>query len=642
MAENLGLPASEHETAVLGWSAEALQEGEAFLKSQSGFSDIDRTIEAIMGDSKDFRPTYLSALTDNRLGKIALNLAAALTDIKPFWEYRTFNKRFEQQAQLGGKLSHAWWHNRFIDLKYADVVKWALAAGSGYAHLTWRSELNDQDLIAEDPRDVLPIRPNSLVSLQDALGVIIRREFTTNYLRSRYPYAARRIKADRDISYATRQQQSRTQKLLESLGSPFLSNLYASLGQKAQPHLRVPAADLFTIYLHDDRVNKTGRTVKMGQLVGAKGEKLDTNWTYEVEPGKALYPRGRCIVFTRTAVLYDDSNIYWHGLFPVSKLTLDPWPWSWLGKSPLKDALPLQAELDRMMRAVSDHNEKAARPDLVADKNALSRAAMGAIDTRRSGLKLRHNPVAGQPPQLVYPGPLDSAIAAAIADLRTEMETLTGERDLSQLVRLGQIPSAETVEKILEAMSPAVRLRSRVMEAFLREFAMMTLSNFFQFYTTAQRVAVLGPSGLTFEDFDYDPGTLIPDFIAEEDFDEKGNVLTAARDRGPLPRSERARTFLREFTYHVAPGSLLSASEITRKLLFLQLARMGYVDAITLLEVLGVPNVGAPESAGSTIMERLQWQQSVGLGMQVGPAGASAAGRKATAQQMPRMTIKES
>ena len=179
--------------------------------------------------------------------------------------------------------------------------------------------------------------------------------------------------------------------------------------------------------------------------------------------------------------------------------------------------------------------------------------------------------------------------------LRDEMDKITGTRDMQQFMNLGQIPSTETVEKILEAMSPAIRMRSRVLEAALREFAMMTLSNTMQFYTLEDRLAILGEQGMTFEDADNDPGTMIPAFMSQEDQRSGKNV----------DRHIRARWFLKQFTYDIAPGSLLSASEVTTKLLYIQLFRAGVLDIWTLFEKLGVPNAGSPPGDVITITDRL-------------------------------------
>src|SRR6266850_229898 len=611
-----------HLTEVLGWANEALAESESFLKSQRGFDNISTSMDYIMGDySRDMVPGSFSKLIDNRFGKIALDFAGAMTDIKPFWEYKTENKRFEMQQVQAGKLTKAWWTRRLIDLKFADCIKYAEVGGSGYPHLIYSEQIGDNDVIAEDPRDVLPIRPSSNFSLQEAFGVIVRRERPLNYLRQKYPrqWASGRIRADRDMSAATLEKVTRAQGVMSRMGlSGFMQNLWASLGGKPAAHLVIPSADVYTAYLKDDRTNDTGSKVWVGEGTPEK----HPNWSYWVEPDEPIYPRGRQIIFTRTCVLRDGPSIYWHGLFPLPKITLDPWPWSFLGKPPLIDLLTMQDELHRLMRGVADHNQKVFRPDLVADKNSMSRSAMAAIDTRKSGLKLRTNPVAGKAAELVYAQPLDQSVQASILDLRDEMDKISGVRDVQQLMNLGQIPASETIEKILETMSPAIRMRSRVLEAGLREFAMMTLSNTFQFVTLSERLALLGPEAMTFEDADHDPGTMIPAYMTVED-------QKAGKD---VPRHIRARTFLNQFTYEVAPGSLLSASEVTSKLLYIQLFRAGVMDIWTLYEKLGIPNVGKPPGDAVTITDRLVAMNQMGLTPQVSPTG-----RKASGQTMPTM-----
>lgn len=628
----------QNSRGVHDWAQLAISEGEAFLQSQSGYSNTDDIIRGIMGTTHEdkLRASTISQLNLNHMGKIALDLASSLTDIKPFWEYKTTNVRFQPQADMGQKLATAWWLNRLIDLKFCDVIKYSLAAGSGIAHLVYNPDIQDLDLIAEDPRDVLPIRPSDMISLQNCFGIVLRRERPVNYLRHMYPQFANQISADREGSVAAMAKKSSYQQQMQNLGlvSGFMSNLWSGIGGRtsAAP-LTVPVSDLYTIYVKDDSVNETGSRVLMGTA--------GTDWCYWVEPGEPLYPRKRCIVLTRSCKqpLYDGPNIYWHGNFPCAKLTLDPWPWSWLGKSPLKDVIPLQKEIDRTARGVSDIFQKYFRPALIADSKNISKAAADRIDTRAAGLRLRINPIAGQGIKFESPDMQGLGMAMEwIVKLIEEAKELSGTEDVTDLAELGQVPSSETIERMVMAKSGAVRLRSRVMEAFMRETAMMTLSNFFQFYTQAQRIAVLGPKGQTFEDFDFDPGTLIPDMLNMGLMDGDGN---------PLPRYERAREFIRYFTYQIAPGSLLAASEVTDKLMYLQLSRMGFVDPITLLEKLGVNQIASAEqleAAGTTIMSRLLWAQQQGIGMAVGPAGASApaSGRKATAQAMPRMVVKES
>ena len=619
------LPSDSKDNDILNWCSEAVKEAEAFLRSQYGYEDIQRTIDYIMGEydqESGPRHSRLSNIIDNRIGKIALDLIAASTDIKPFWEYRTKNKTFEPQAMMANKLGEAWWNTRNIDLKFSDVIKYQHAAGTGYGHLVYNPDTKDLDLLAEDPRDVLPIRPASLHSIQDCLGVIVRRERTLNYILHMGAKGVwkntEQVKVDRDSSTLVLERRTAARQMIDRMRSKssFWKSLFGET-QKAHTSLRVPSVDVFTMYIKDDRRNESSTQVVIGEF-DEKGPK--NSWSYLVEPKQELYPRGRMVIFTNSAILYDGPNPYWHGLFPLIKFTADTWPWSWLGKSPLRDLLPIQEELNKRWRDIADHVNRIGRPGIKVDKNALSRAALGKLDSRQAGVKIRYNATIGPGVELLHEPPLDATVPAFIEDLRGEMDKLSGRADITQLTQLGQIPSSETVEKILESFTPIVRLRSRALEVAFREMATMQLSNFFQFYTTPMRVAVLGPyEGVTFEDFDYDPKNMIPDFI-------EGSS-----------RPERARNFLRTFTFQIAPGSLLNAAAISRKLTYLQLFRAGVLDIWTLAEELGISGYGSPPDGADTIPKRLKAQQDMGIELNTSPTG-----RKASAQKMPRQVTKES
>ncbi|KKL24397.1 hypothetical protein LCGC14_2048870, partial [marine sediment metagenome] len=485
----------KHLEQVLGWANEALQEGDIFLRSQRGFSDIQKIIDMVMGefDTKK-QHTDLSRIIDNRFAKTFFNLSASMTDTKPFWDYRTYNKKFEQQATISNKLSAAWYYNRNIDLRQLGVVQYALAGGSGYAHIIYNHELEDLDVIPEDPRNVIPIRPASLHTIQDSFGVIIRRERTVNWVKQKFGARAVRVVAERDASVASQVDMIHSPGVGYSAPkSAFLQNLASTL--KKKPDLKIPAVDVFYMYIDDRQQNKSGVQRHVGDWGrGKDGLEAMNNWSYIVQPGERMFPRKRLIIFTRTAVLYDGPSIYWHGLFPLAKLTLDPVPWSFLGKMTMRDLIPLQDELNKLRRDLANYHRRTGRPNTVWDKNAVSRATQARYDPARPGQKVRVNAFQGKPMETVQENPPDASLFQAIEDLRSEMAFLSGEMDISQLARLGQIPTTETVEKMMEAMSPMVRLRSRVLEAYMRETAMMVLSGFFQFYDVAKRVATLGPA----------------------------------------------------------------------------------------------------------------------------------------------------
>jgi hypothetical protein len=585
---------------------------------------------------------------------VALDMVAAQTDLKPFWDYKTYNKKFETQAQISNKLASAWWMGRHVTMRFADLIKFCLPMGSSYAQQAYNPMNNgfgggyqggDIEMIPWDPRDVIPIRPGSFLSIQECAGVVLRKEHSVNWIKAKYGEAAQGVKADRDASLAQLNKATRFSRLMGTLGlrSGFMENLFSSLAGKPQAApLNVPSADLYTLYYNDDSINTSG----VGKWMGLSQTGEQTNWTYYVpavgelneatgqaykdnDPAVRLYPRKRCVIFTKSCRIYDDTSIYWHGMFPLSKLTLDPWPWLWLGKAPLRDLMPLHTEMQKVMRIFAQHAARIRRPGVAADKNAVSKEAMARIDPEREGLKIRTNPVAGgKPIEMIYEPALDPFMEKYFLMLKSGMQELSGNLDPTPITDLGQVPQLETMDRLIAAMAATNRLRSQVIEAFMSEFAMMLLMNFFQFYTQPQRIAILGSQGQTWEDFDFDPGNMIPDML---------DMGLRAPDGSPLPRYDRAREFYRYFTFQIAPGSLLNSASLQEKMLYMQLARAGVIDIATLLEKLNVPNIGSPEGLPPDILGRLQWQQQMGIGLAVSPAG-----RKASGQTTPRSVVKES
>lgn len=630
---------------VIGWFKEAVQESEGFLRAQYGFHKIDESIQGIMGKHDELRNSTLSSTSCNQLGKTFFDMTAGITDTKPFWEYRTYNKRFEHNCSIYGKLSEHSWINRGMDMEFYYATQYAVAGGTSYFEPYWDTEIEDLKARAWDPRDVLPIRPSNSPSIQDCYGVITRQARSVNHIKYLVKYVFNRpdlvkyVVADRDGSVANNSlRNTRVGSVLAAQGlSPFQQRLFPDKAVKEIP--RVPTTDLYTGYIKDDTRNESNQPVFMGNF-GEDGQPKN-NWSYIVLPGEPLYPRKRMVVFCAgmPEPIYDGPSPWWHGKFPYPKLTLDPVPWSYLGKAPIWDIIPLNKALDKLLRVYDDWCERLARPDAVGDQQAISEHMMNRIDTRRAGKKIRLRPTAGkQGLQFVPPDPLPADFWKGVEYYEQKIKELSGTQDVSNLMRLNQVPSSDSIETIMESMSLTWRMRSRVIEVFMREFAEMQAYNYTQFYNLPLRLTILGGEGVTLQDYDFDPDSLVPDFVHSSDFDMETNMPTIeAMDRGPLPRYDRAREFLRQFSFHIAPGSLLASSELQRKLMYLQLSRAGLIDHWTLLDVLGIPNVGNPPMGVNTITERLMAEMQMGLGMQVSPTG-----RKASGQESPRLTVKES
>jgi hypothetical protein len=416
------------------------------------------------------------------------------------------------------------------------------------------------------------------------------------------------------------------------------STLDGLKGGPARSSNTVPETILYRCYLNDRSLNLSGKPVIMG--------KPGTAWSYWVDPMKPLYPRRRVIVATDRVVLYDGPNPYWHGMYPIARLRLDPWPWLFYGLSLGHDLAPMQDGINNTFNWLMSILGQAANRGVIADANAMPENQFRRFDPQKPGFKVKVKATMGEGFKLADPPNLPGFALPFIELLLRKFEDMAGTANLQQLQQLGQMPSADTIQKYYDSLTPELRMEGRYLEAFMRDIAEMVKCNIFQYESKARRILLLGDAGKTLSDFDYDPDTLVPamastdkDYIAELDKNKS--------------RDERALYFHKLFTFSVAPNSILALHAQEEKMMYLQLSRQGYMDFWTLMDMLEIPNVGSPppiplpvrdwvptkDPATGVIMpppmeirvptnitERLLAQQQMGIGQVASPAGRKASG----------------
>lgn len=637
------------EAATIAFFMDKFQIGQAFLKSQPNFNKIQLAVDAVMGMDSASITANLSTSRTNRIGKVNDDITATLTDTKPFWDYHTYNNRFEQHAQNYSRGATLWYQRRSCDLAMFDVINYHNAAGTGYLHMYWDPELQDIRPVGLNPLKVIPIDPIGNKSLEDCKGAIIYEDKPISYFQDTYG-----IFIQPDSTGGVGGFMNRASNIIFGSASPI--HLSFASDQKASAQA-VKTAREYIAYIKDYRCNckedlgdsYTGQPIPMGDFMevefadretGEKKKRYEpaNHWSYWVHPGDPLYPHGRQVIFTARKLIRDGPSPYWHGHIPIIKFTLNPIPHSWFGKAPLADLLDLQQSLNKMLRVIDDHADQVAQPGLAASTDGVSPTMFDDINTRRAGWKVHYDSRYGEPFKIVPPPVLEAMVPEHRDWLCNEIDMLSGVADLRHLMQLNQMPSSTTMESIVNSMSPILRLKSRIMEAFIREVAYQYMFNFSQFYSIEQITAMLGLAGITLDNFDFDPGTSVPDFLFS-DMDPQGKIKPEAIANGPRPRYQRAREFLRMFTFKIQPGSWLQSAELESTMFYFQLVRAGIMDPISLLEKLNVPNIGTeilPPTA-RTILQRIAWCQQNGLMMDV-----NAAGRKASGGESPRIKVSES
>lgn len=630
-------PSSGYTQDLLAWCILACREGEAINTIEGEIEDVDENIRIALGDQRHINQPSMNANSIyrnnyhmSRIGKNINDLASSITDFRPIGQYKTYNTLYESQGDILDKLMTSWWYNMDIDLKIQLLAKQSLIARTAYAQVVFNPSLHfgmgDLDIVIRDYRDVLLIRPNSKNSVQDALGVVIKSKNTVNWGRARYSDKADKIIANNEGGLAA------AWGAKGGVSSPQLDYLNRGNAKK-KTDFAIPTYDHYEIYVKDNSINDSKSRVWIGP------EDKSSPWGYWVEPDEPLYPQMRLIVLSNlNVILFDGGSPYWHGMFPLIKLTLDPWPMTYLGRSAVVDAKSSHKAHNELFQGVVQACRKAIKPGIIVDRQAVNRQVLDQFDSAQEGYKLRSNPSTGSGIVFEPPPQIPEYVMAMMQKADTFVDHSMGILDMRALAQLKTLNADTDVETLLENLGPSVRTKGRVLEVFLRELGMMMRANFFQFYTVARRIEVLGQDGMDFEDFDFDPGTLIPAFtpgMLQSSFGSnagKEEDRFYNKDKTPKTRAERARAHIRSFTYFITPNSLLSLAKTQDKLLYLQLFRMNCIDIVTLLEKLDVPNIGEIPGQPKTVLERMAFAAQQGL---VG--AVSAAGRKASGQEMPQM-----
>lgn len=677
--------------SAVGWVREAVQEGDRFNRADPMYDAMELGMQYVVGEQRPTTiggsggPAYLPKLTLNESGKAMEMHVAALTDFQPVFGYKSMNPAFTTQASLINQLTIHWWITAMADIELGNCIKYALAAGTGDLMVEWDPDAGfhgDNTISARDPRDTLSWRPAlHNKSIQDWEGVVVREAHSVNVMRGKFPDKANVFRPSTDSLLSTLMGWWRRQAA--RLVSPAADTLAGLDTPAAASQRRQGDVVLYRTWINDRTRNLTGKPIPMGTPGAA--------WAYVVKHGELLYPRKRMILCTPETLLYDGPNPYGHGMFPINRLKLQSVPWQFLGIPMLADLIPMQDGINHTIQAVLLGIDKWLNPAVKYNRGAVSESLMRLYDARRPGAKVKVNLDGMKEGFGHIEGPNAQVLKLALETtmfLLGRFDDRSGTPNLEQLLALRQLPSADTIQQMTQAMTPQIRQKGRQVEGFLRDVAEQLKVNRFQFESNAKRVVTLGDAGLTLQDFDFDPGTMVPAMQATDpDYQPEFDAA--------LPFDQRAQAFHKTIVFTIAPNSILAMNAMEGKMMRLQLTRMGMCDVWTLAEALDIPNYGVPPAiplppldpaaaqaevaqlmqsgqiipgpAGVTIggkyvldpmtgqllevrvpitvIERLQAQQLLGIGMTENPAGRKASGEappKLEQKSDGRQTVTES
>ena len=590
---------------ILGWLREAIQEGEWWLNSQQGPKFVDASHRIMADIGFDELPPTLSKASLNFVKRDVRELIATLSNPRPIAAFKTENPAYDNQGDILNKLWMSWYYNAFVDRQLRAGLQYMGVEGTGYLQIGWDPNYwtPGQGDISLRPLGVdgfLPIQisPDGW-DYQKAYACIIRYQEPITALMRRFPLHRHLLVPDFDTT-------PRLRRILRNLMDRVTPTVHNTWGSQRGYRPEDPGAralvTVYEVYILDAAVNQSGKERVMG-VPGSAWEYRVPSYGQQIPTGALdnyglpltrmadyhdalLFPYRRHIIATSRAILYDDTSKWWHGKVPVVKLTADDWPFEYAGIPLTKEPAKLQAAVTSLLRAKDDSANARLRPPLAFDGQRVNVTDARSFDPRSGGQTVQIDNMLGEPFKLMVDPryfQMDTDTLPFIQWLKEEGTRLVGNNDMVAMQKAAQIPSGDTIEKLEELAGPLVTDLGRGMEAAIRDLGEMFKALVFEFYNARRRFQVLGPDGLTQQDFDFDPGELTPADILLPGLGKMGT------------RAERGRVHMNNFKFTVVPNSIYQMTQSTRRLLILQLARMGLpISPYTVMEQFDIANPGRP------------------------------------------------
>jgi hypothetical protein len=605
---------------LFAWSQQMLSDARSYLRLQPAYKYISEGMDIINGD---FLVTDIQSLSNVKTEATVRNtreIVAAQTNLRIVPAFKSEAEQYRDQNAILNKGFMAWQNMTFADRQLRKAWQWASAGGTGYVGPRYDPNYycrGKGDIVwdAYGPLDVLPLGLPSSLNIQGAYAVALRKKMPIHQVWRMFPLQRDNIKPNRVTTMG--------KGMVIAQAVKFASAVLKRFGQGARQPEEASTwdtVDVYYIYVDDDSVNETGVPL---EICGPDGQ-WGTSWSYtvpyvgqQIQTGRMLqggvpevrsakredcliYPNRRLVIATDSCVINPapehQSSYRWDGRVPIAQFRADDWAWNFLGFPVTRYGQSLEKLMIELWRGIGDKMNLGLNPSAFFDRGSSATSMLQTTNPRipglRVGLDMSLNSAANQfVPMLPYQWyQVDSGIIETVSKiLPAILKEQMGVADVSAMARARQLPSGDSTEKLLEAMGPLVKDQSRNMEEGVRALGEMWKSDWFQFATAKRRMQMLGPEGIAEEDFDFEPGTLIP---MSEDPASKGSFIPMAQ--GPdgswnyepgtgtrmpslsVNAFERARWHKNNFVFSVTPYSLHELNSQTRRLFMLQAVKIGF------------------------------------------------------------------
>ena len=325
----------------------------------------------------------------------------------------------------------------------------------------------------------------------------------------------------------------------------------------------------------------------------------------------------------------------------MARVWFNDWPWEALGGSLISDIRTMEGGIVALMRGMEDSAAARLDPPAIYDDSIVSRTWAESVNPRMAGVRAAAPLSQGSP--ITYPiqpqqYDVPPWIPAFMREQEERMDYITGVRDVVAMAKTKQIPGADTLEKLLEMAGPIQQDLVNALEEPLLQLGEWRKAYYFQFYTAARVVKIVGPDEFQPEQWTYEPDKLQEYFeesqqgqelkrrFGEEQatrilqtgsFQFSPSMLSGPNPGTPQEMNRKLKKLISDFRYEVSQSGLNEIHRMTTKLFYLQLMKEGFpISWWTFAKIARIPNFGPPPFGTNTEMERWVAQQHMKIELQ--------------------------
>lgn len=513
-------PPVDLEREVLAWTEQVYEEADQELSESHEIKITGKLIDYI--SSRQWQQKARGGRSRpviNKTFRHFIEMVGLLTDLELKFDIKFTDAvdGYSDIQKLTNRMIEDWAYDTDFEMELAMAVMYGIIH-TGPVKIQWNGDLldgwGDNQFVPLSPLNYMRIGDTAKV--EDAELIIYRRPVTMQYLHRKYGALANGVTPDMQVSQLPAQ-------VLRPPGvanttwtrlSPVLKNLMGI--RKARSMSKFPQAMLKEFWIRDDSTWKGEKSVVVGNPLA--------NWSYIVEPGMKLFPRGRVIITAGGKVLEDSCNPYWHGRFPFEEYRAFRVPWNNLhGMSVMEPIALMQYIINRINGGVMDTVLSAIAPGIVGPKGAFSQQEWDTLDPSDFSGKYAYNNNAPRPPEFTKARELPNYVDTFEQRVEREMDQTSGASAITQAMSKKQVPGGDSLDMIFSSRSTNIRFMSRSLKSFLNRCGRQVTSNLLQFSTAKHRILKYGAEGIVANDISPIYRQFIPQGMEPKEFVSKAN-----------------------------------------------------------------------------------------------------------------------